>query len=170
MRRDNYCPEPGGVMPHCETVTMTYRLSSVKRRQFYSIPVVLNDRVERSGGKNINVPTDVCARLLTILYTYMRRINNLWLRAHRAKLTYSSYCSRSSDLLGPDVSPDVNIANKREVYPWIAISFNCRGAHNTSAPSVCQATNANARGVKHRGERGVVRVYIIPVYLRVLCV
>lgn len=36
-------------MSHCETVTMTYRLSSVKRRQFYSIPVVFNDRVERSG-------------------------------------------------------------------------------------------------------------------------
>lgn len=55
-------------MPHCETVTMTYRLSSVKRWQFYSIPVVLNDHVERSGDKNINVPIDMCARLLTILY------------------------------------------------------------------------------------------------------
>lgn len=36
-------------MSHCETVTMTYRLSSAKRWQFYSIPVVFNDRVERSG-------------------------------------------------------------------------------------------------------------------------
>jgi len=37
-------------MSHCETVTMTYRLSSVKRRQFYFIPVVFNDHVERSVG------------------------------------------------------------------------------------------------------------------------
>jgi len=29
---------------------MTYRLSSVKRRQFYFIPVVFNDHVERSVG------------------------------------------------------------------------------------------------------------------------
>lgn len=93
-------------MPHCETVTMTYRLSSVKRRQFYSIPVVLNDRVERSGGGGqvkilMSRPT-----VREIVNDIIRGINNLWLRA---KLTYSTYCSRSPGRsLRPDVSPDVN--------------------------------------------------------------
>lgn len=46
-------------MSHCESVTMTYRPSSAKRRQVYSIPGVFNDRVERSESKSINAR---CAR------------------------------------------------------------------------------------------------------------
>lgn len=38
---------------------MTYRLSSAKRRQVYSIPGVFNDRVEGSESENINVSPDV---------------------------------------------------------------------------------------------------------------
>lgn len=152
MRRDNYCPEPGGVMPHCETVTMTYRLSSVKRWQFYSIPVVLNDHVERSGGKNINVSTDVCARLLTIWYVHVYKQLLAQRKIDLFHLKVFGQFAQASHL---------TINRKQARYPWIAISFNCRGAHNTSV-SRCLSTNTRH---KTPGSRPHIQyVYIIPMY------